>query len=283
MAIAYESIVINDFRDTPPTITNEVFTKPTGLAVGDTMIAILTYNTNSNDDPTAEDGWTLLYLSEISTRNACFYKIADADDVSASNFTFSYPFNPTGSGGCLMRWSGVGQVNAGSVYRDLSNTSTPTFTTGVTPSVANSYLIMVVYSENTISNTSNYAITTDNPTWTEIVDINEAGPDMNMAVAYASRPETSATGNFSATLSSTVASVFGRLIYLSPRADVNLSMPVGTLALTSPTPSLIIDAIFPMPVGLLSITGNAPTLTTSEKDVWTEETKNSATWTEENK
>ena len=60
MAIAYESIVINDFRDTPPTITNEVFTKPTGLAVGDMMIAILTYDTNSTDDPTAEDGWTLL-------------------------------------------------------------------------------------------------------------------------------------------------------------------------------------------------------------------------------
>lgn len=282
MAIAYESIVINDFRDTPPSITNEVFTKPTGLAVGDMMIAVLTYDTNSNDDPTAEDGWTLLYLNETGIRNACFYKIADSDDVAATNFTFTYPSGMTGAGGSLMRWSGVGAITAGSQTRINSSTSTPTFTTGVTPSVANSYLIFVYFSSYTHT-VSSYAITTDNPSWTEITDISEAGPDMTMALAYASRPETTATGNFTCTTSTTHDDHFGRLIVLSPQTNVNLSMPVGTLTLSSPTPSLTVDVTLPMTVGTLTLTGNAPTITTSENTVWTEESKNPATWTEENK
>ena len=181
-----------------------------------------------------------------------------------------------------MRWSGVVAITAGSRTRINSSTNTPTFTTGVTPSVANSYLIFVYFSSFTHT-VSSYAITTDNPSWTEITDISEATPDMTMALAYASRPETTATGNFTCTTSTTHADHFGRLIVLSPRTDVNLSMPVGTLTLTSPTPSLTIDVILPMSVGTLTVSGNAPTITTSENTVWTEEIKNSATWTEETK
>lgn len=282
MAIAYQSIVVNDFRDTPPTITNEVFTKPTGLAVGDMMIAILTYDTNSTDDPTAEDGWTLLYLNETGKRNACFYKVADADDVSASNFTFSYSFNPTGSGGCLMRWSGVSAITAGSQTRINSSTSTPTFTTGVTPSVADSYLIMVYFSSYTHT-VSSYAITTDNPTWTEVTDISEAGPDMTMAVAYASRPETTATGNFTVTTSTTHTDHFGRLIVLSPQTNVNLDMPVINLTLNLPLPSLTVDVNFPMPVINITVNPQIPTLNVTENTVWIKDTKPSPNWINDNK
>ena len=178
--------------------------------------------------------------------------------------------------------SGVVAITAGSRTRINSSTNTPTFTTGVTPSVANSYLIFVYFSSYTHT-VSSYAITTNNPSWTEITDINEAGPDMTMALAYASRPETTATGNFTCTTSTTHDDHFGRLIVLSPRTDVNLSMPVIDVNVTLPAPSLTIDVNFTMPTIDVNVSLPIPTLTTSENTVWTEETKNSTTWTEETK
>lgn len=281
MAVAYESIVINDFRDTPPTITNEVFTKPTGLAVGDMMIAILTYDTNSNDDPTAEDGWTLLYLNETGIRNACFYKIADSDDVSASNFTFSYPFNPTGSGGSLMRWSGVGSITAGSQTRINSSTSTPTFTTGVTPLAADSYLIFIYFSSYTHT-VSSYAITTDNPSWTEITDISEATPDMTMAIAYASRPETTATGNFTCTTSTTHNDHFGRLLVLLPQTNVSIAGSTGLLTLTGNAGTVSGSAPVTGSTGILTLNGNAGVFSNPDP-LWVNTDKNSSIWVNEEK
>lgn len=281
MAIAYQSIATTDFNEVSPgTLT---INKPSGLAVGDMMIANIVWDSNDNTAPTLPSGWTSLFHSTTGTKSAGAYKIATSGDVAASNFSFTLAGAVTASGGSIMRWSGIGAITAGSVFRDLSSTANPTFTTGVTPSVADSYLIFVYYCEFTLGNVSNYAITTNNPTWTEIAQESNVSPDLTMALAYASRPETTATGNFSCTTDNSIGSHFGRLIVLSPQANVNLSMPVGTLAVTSPEPSLIIDAIFPMPVGLLSITGNTPTITTAENNVWTEETKNSTTWTEETK
>ena len=282
MAIAYESIVINDFRDTPPSITNEVFTKPSGLAEGDMMIALLTFDTNGSDPITTEAGWTQMYYNTTGLRAAGFYKVADADDVAASNFTFTYQSSITGSGGSLMRWSGVGQINAGSQTRINSSTNTPTFTTGVTPSVANSYLIFVYFSSYAHT-VSSYAITTDNPTWTEITDIYEAGPDMTMALAYASRPETSATGNFTCTTSTTHNDHFGRLLYLYPQSNVNLDMPVTTLTLTQPTPTLEIDINLEMPVTDITITQQTPAVNTTEQTVFTPTNKPSTSWTNQDK
>lgn len=280
MAIAYQSIATTDFNEvSPSTLT---ITKPSGLAVGDMMIAYIVWDTSDTTAPTLPSGWTQLLHDTTGTKSAWAYKVAVSGDVAASNFAFTFAGTVTASGGSIMRWSGVGLINAGSTVRVNSSTSTPSFAGGITPSVADSYLIMGYHSPYTHT-VSNHAIATDNPTWTEIMDEQNVSPDLTMSLAYASRPETTATGNFTVTTSSTHDDHNGVLIYLSPRTDVNLSMPVGTLALTSPTPSLIIDAIFPMPVGLLSITGNTPTLTTSEKDVWTEETKNPTTWTEETK
>lgn len=281
MAIAYHSIATTDFNEVSPgTLT---ITKPSGLAVGDMMIANLIWDSNNTDAPTLPSGWTQLFHSTTGTKSAMAYKVAVSGDVAASNFVFTLAGTVIASGGSIMRWTGVGQIDAGSVYRDLSTTANPTFTTGVTPSVADSYLLFIYYCEFTLNAVGSYAITTNNPTWTEIAQETNTSPDLTMAIAYASRPETTATGNFTCTTENSIGSHFGRLIVLSPITNINLSMPVGTLTLTSPTPSLTIDVNIPMPVGTLSVTGGIPTVTTTENNVWTEETKNSTTWTEENK
>lgn len=279
MAIAYQSIATTDFNEvSPATLT---ITKPSGLAVGDMMVAYIVWDTSNTTAPTLPSGWTLLLHDTTGTKSAWAYKIADSGDVAASNFVFTLDGTVTASGGSIMRWSGVGLINAGSTVRVNSSTSTPSFAGGITPSVANSYLIMGYHSPYTHT-VSTYAITTDNPTWTEIADEQNVTPDLTMSLAYASRPEVTATGDFSLTTSSTHNDHNGVLIYLSPRTDVNLSMPVGTLTLTSPTPSLTVDVIIPMPVGLLTVTGATPTVTTAQNNTWTEETKNSSnTWTED--
>lgn len=281
MAIAYQSIATTDFNEVSPgTLT---ITKPSGLAVGDMMVAYIVWDTSNTDAPTLPSGFTSLLHDTTATKTAWSYKIATSGDVAASNFVFTLAGTVTGSGGSIMRWSGVGQINAGSTVRVNSTTTTPSFAGGITPAVADSYLIMGYHSPYTHT-VSSYAISTDNPTWTEISDEQNSSPDLTMAIAYASRPEVTATGNFTVTTSTSHDDHNGVLIYLSPQTNVNLSMPVGTLTLTSPTPSLTVDVIIPMPVGTLSVTGGIPTVTTSETDVWTEETKNSSTvWVEDTK
>lgn len=280
MAIAYQSIATTDFNEVSPgTLT---ITKPSGLAVGDMMVAYIVWDTSDTTAPTLPSGFTSLLHDTTGTKSAWAYKVADSGDVAASNFVFTLAGTVSASGGSIMRWTGVGQIDAGSTVRVNSATTTPSFAGGITPGVADSYLIMGYHSPYTHT-VSNYAIATDNPTWTEIMDEQNVSPDLTMSLAYASRPEVTATGNFTLTTSSSHDDHNGVLIYLSPRTDVNLSMPVGTLTLTSPTPSLTVDVNIPMPVGTLSVSGGVPTVTTAENNVWTEEAKNSTTWTEENK
>lgn len=280
MAIAYQSIATTDFNEVSPgTLT---ISKPSGLAEDDMMIAYIVWDSNNTTAPTLPSGWTQLLHDTTGIKSAVAYKLATSGDVAASNFVFTLAGTVNASGGSIMRWSDVGLINAGTTVRDNTTTTTPSFAGGITPGVANSYLIMCYHSPYTHT-VSDYAITTDNPTWTEVMDEQNVSPDLTMSLAYASRPETTATGNFTVTTSSSHNDHNGVLIYLSPRTDVNLSMPVGTLTLSSPTPSLTVDVTLPMPVGTLTLTGNAPTITTSENTVWTEESKNFTTWTEESK
>lgn len=281
MAIAYESIATTDFNEVSPgTLT---ITKPTGLAVGDMMIANLVWNSNDTEAPTLPSGWTQLFHSTTGTKSAMAYKVADSGDVAASNFVFTLAGTVSASGGSIMRWSGVGQIDAGSVYRDLSTTATPTFTTGVTPSVADSYLLFIYYCEFTLNAVGSYAITTNNPTWVEVAQETNVSPDLTMAIAYASRPETTATGNFSCTTENSIGSHFGRLIVLSPTTNVNLSMPVINVTSSLVAPSLTIDVNFQMPTIDVSSSLVAPTIKVNEKTQWIDTEKGSKTWTDTKK
>ena len=67
-------------------------TKPTNLAVGDLMVAVI----GKDDDPaidTVPSGWSTADTNGTTTgndvRSGFYYKVADAADVAASNFTWS--------------------------------------------------------------------------------------------------------------------------------------------------------------------------------------------------
>jgi hypothetical protein len=84
-------------------------TKPTGLVVGELMVAHVTAAENSGPAVALPTGWTNISTAsgnggDVSTRT--MYKIAQAGDVAASDFTFTSSVNASMSGG-MYRISGA--------------------------------------------------------------------------------------------------------------------------------------------------------------------------------
>jgi hypothetical protein len=197
MAVAIPSSSQGSFA----TGTTTVVTKPTGLAVGDLMIAQYTYR-NSVESHTLPLGFTS--VASIQCNNSWLsvsYKIATSSDVSASNFTFT-------TGASYQQWAGIMRVTGFPIGApitqsnsegNLTGSSTSGFTTTVTP-FANSMLILLMATSAaggaTYTNPTTYSVATDNPAWTELWDNStSSGGIMGVAVAYATRSQTTATGN----------------------------------------------------------------------------------------
>ncbi len=211
---SYQSVSTKAFEVIESSGSPLVVTKPSGLTAGDLMIAHI-----SGINPSAGElelptpgGWTL-GGQDTAVHNGCailavFYKIATSDDAAASSFSFS---NATGSpllmGGAIYRVSGTGSTITVSIDVENTNTSTPSFSNTVTPTVASSLLLFLVTAEGSgAGSVASYAVTTDNPSWTERYDFDETGQfsesdgDALMGGATATRVQTTATGNSSCTL-----------------------------------------------------------------------------------
>ncbi len=201
MAIAYQSIGTVTYAS-GNTVT---IPKPSGLAVGDLMVAMV----HQKDVDTATctlAGWTAIDTMDLNITSGDFawtlYKVADAADVLLTQFVFV--LNRTAYvAGAIFRIDGQAassQINAHAWAEHSSNTTSHTYADTITPSVANCLLLIGVFNSGNVTN-SGYAIATDNPTWTEAFDVGSAGAARAFAGAYANRPETSATGNSASTTS----------------------------------------------------------------------------------
>jgi hypothetical protein len=218
MAVAVQTIKTKSVV----TGTNLAIDKPTGLASGDLMVVFCDDLLNSTIAPPAD--WNTIYNQSDTNQGikvAVFWKIATAGDAAASTFTFTrtdgttdYPF----SGG-MYRITGhhaTTPIGANS-FAQQGNTATPVYT-GVTPP-ANS-LLLIYTMKSGGGTTGSYAIATSNPaSWTEAWDFvaGVGGASMLIASAYASRPESSATGNASLTFSNSNYSS-GGIIAIQPPA-----------------------------------------------------------------
>lgn len=282
MAVAYQS-----HNNDGPTAGDRTVTKPTGLAVGDMMIGIA----NSENEETIgfPSGFTTLATQDGNTGGGnggtlkVGYKIADASDVAASNFTFTGVGNVMAA--AIVRVTGASTDIQAASDSDSGVTATPTLTMGVTPSQPSSLLLFILHASsnsNAARTASAYAVTTDNPSWTEIVDINTtSGNDLLLAVAYASRTETTATGDATVTLSGTSGGIAGVLLSIAPVTDVGLTPSVINLvaSIQAPTPGSSFVISSPI-VETASV--QAPTVTTAGAK-WTTPNKSSSTWDNTNK
>ena len=206
--------------------TSIVITKPTGLAVGDLMIAFVggpsDYNVNTATN------WNGLTQGQSVEGNQLTmkaqWKIADAADVLLATFAFTVD---AGSGltGFMLRIDGhdpTTPINAQSCVISNTDTDTPSLASTITPTVANCLIILSTWVGDNQRTYSSWTIATSPPTFDEHVDSAGAvaGTSRNMSMGCASgvRPETTATGNSTVTLSGTGARFVGAQIAVAPSA-----------------------------------------------------------------
>lgn len=256
-----------------------VITKPSGLAVDDLMVAVIQ---GRNASPTAPSGFTS--ITTISggggiSKLFAYYKIAVSGDVSASDFTFTN--NDTKLlGGAIFRISGFNALDPVSVFNqdEDSATSTPSFTTSCTPTNANSLLLFCVGSADTTQNTvSGYAIATSNPSWTEEYDIVSATADtgnyFQNSVASAIRPEVTATGNASCTISNVTLEGLSIMLVIRPPVTITATETSTTTDTLNKTPNKII----------LETSVVIDTEEATKGKIWNNTDKNSSSWVNQDK
>jgi hypothetical protein len=260
-------------------------TKPTGLAVGDTMICFMQfYDSNTATTYTTPSGWTNRgsIFENGARKMQVFSKVAESADVAASNFTFAFSETVNATAGILIRVNGVGQFFSIETDFVQASSTSISFTAASTPLHADTLLIMAFgVAGGTNSPTFGSYTSTPSNTWTEIAEItiDEGAEDPSVAAAYATTSTLSELTNYGATLSTAATYKNGCLILIHPivsatgtNALLQVSPTVfgnagaevgvtGTNALLQPTPQMF------NPSG----TGSTPTQ-------WANETKPSTSW-----
>lgn len=283
MAVAVQSITTTAWAQINwvDNLNTFVQSKPTGLAVGDLMIAQVA-NGGLAGAYTAPSGWTLIRDDANSTvvRSALFYKIADSGDVAASTFTWTANLGTNSyMGGVILRIDGHSSGNplvGNGGDATVSNTATPSFACGITPSpaVADSMYMLIATAQQNDNATGGYAIVTSDPTWTEQWDIaTSSSSHYSTAGATGTRTAVTATGNASVTGGDATADWVGQLIAIAPSKS---HTQTDTITTSEPANTYLRARIF----------SQADTITTSETvtsalaRAWTNLTKSaSSIWT----
>lgn len=266
-----------------------VITKPTGLTVGDLMLAFITSPARSGP-PSANgiacSGWTFIVNQDYSASAttiyyAVAYKVADSSDVAASNFTFTHATYGLYMGGAILRLSGYGLTDDTAVISSTS-ASPATVTSNITPAWANSFAFAFLNAGLNSTDTplpgfSAPSLATDNPTWTERatsnIDIGLGAYGYSLYTA--SRTAATAWGNMTVTYSAPANSdVVGLIGTLAPKID-------GTHTVTTSTHYFVNQPF--LRTGAIDVDGIDPTTNSMSKPIWTPVSKNTTTWTPNDK
>lgn len=231
MAVAIRSSASSSIVGTGTTVT---VNKPTGLAVGDVMIA--TVFMNSAAGGSGPSGWDTLASNDFVS-NSVWGKVADASDVAASNFTWTSNNSGNAKVAGITAFTGANYDNIQiSSLSAPTNSSSPTFTNGLTPAVASSMLILSIQDININAGTlATFAITTSDPGgWAAGVNTTRAG-SVGVTMATAIRVETTATGSYSCTNTDgdTTESYFGWMLALPPQTGPTNAKTINGLAMAS--------------------------------------------------
>ncbi len=228
--------------------------KPTGLAIGDVMIVNISLGrkgSTSSVDPSLT-GWTLISGAQIeggskNFRGAVLYRIATADDINATPYSFTLGAGTSGGLGALVAFANVDvsgaspfDVTPGNLNVSAATQTNSVVANGITTSSANAGLIMLAQSnvDVTWTNTLNGATAwrTTNPSrLTEIADHPYLGVDdkLSVGIAWALKQEPGQTGN--GLVNQSAAANFGAmLIALKPINTVTPAPSItSTLSATS--------------------------------------------------
>jgi len=267
--------------------TSLTITKPTGLAVGDGLVAVIySYSTvggiTTINTPAGWEATQDVANSAASDnhRVAAFVKVADSSDVAASNFTFTTT-DTVNIYGVILRTTGSRTddiYGVGASFSNDSAVSTSTYTgLSVTPAQDTVLLVAahaVAQNENWYDSTSP-VISGTNPTWTKQfnsnVDVFTAPVATTTEITSFSITNTGAGG------SDTVGILFA--IYGQQDASATLSLTSTTNTAITPAGS----AGARTTVGLTTTTNTKldPVGRASSPTKWTNEPDVTTTWTKE--
>jgi len=246
--------------------------KPTSTASGDLLIAHLVVQ-SATASWTGLDGFTsIAEVQGSGMASRICYKVADGTEPDPFTFTVSAAGSGLAKLATVSRITGARRntslvISANSGQANASST-TVTATT-VTPVEANSLLMFFACNGDSKTH-SGYAIATSNPSWTEIIEGTQS--TLSFASAYALRPEITATGSGTASLSAAAANI-GQMIVVS-------EMPTTTISDTVTTNDTFLGNIGMFVSDIIAVTD---TMTSSIARFWTKLTRNIKTWTNQNK
>lgn len=247
--------------------------KPSGTADGDLLVMIIA-NSNSAMTVATPSGWTLLSRKQSSASNITintFWKIASSEPSS-------YTIAQAETVGAILRISGFEVSSPVDTFAsdEVSNSANPVFTNGdITPSISDSLLLFIAVCNNVNVPTgiSNYAIVTSNPSWTEQAQLQSSTYGI-LAVATASRPQTTSTGDPSCTLDNGSSSTDSACMMVAIKRQISFSADIlDNLSVSDITPVVSRNIL----VNILD------TILTSDsisalKEIWSSVSKSIDTW-----
>jgi hypothetical protein len=266
--------------------TSLSITKPTGLAAGDRLLAFIKTIDASTHTVNTPSGWT--QLQQINgdgpeDKVAAFSKVADSADVSASNFTFTFTVTANNVLGALLRISNAPVASSSNAQSATGSSTTLSFTNTVTPLTVENLVIACFMGHNGdgTSSMASYA-STPARTWTEIVDFwqNDGAIDPVMAVASAPGSNAQITA-WEAVVTPAKSVRSGIIVVIEPVTNVtaDVSHNAVTPAISGVTASKVLVVA---DIGHTEAEPDVHGIATKESSPqWTDQTKGSATWTNE--
>lgn len=246
--------------------TSTTINKPTSTVEGDYLFAVIGFEGGGGSITvnSVPSGWT---LKEPTTGNPdmyTYYKVAGSSEPSTYAWGIS---SSTNIGGSILRIDGQNQISGSEIgassENTVSNDDTPSFPTGITPTAANSLIMIASASKQNGSTAhSSPAITTSDPAGWTIVQGTPSG-GFTVSIAYDVRPETTSTGAWSLTAgnNSNATDTVSQIHSVVPRIDGTATPGVLNLTTTINAPTVVAGAnVTPSAVNITA-TINAPTVT----------------------
>lgn len=262
MAVAVRS----DAQSTEASGTSVVVPKPSGLTAGDLMVAHITARTNVT--VTNPGSWTTIRSETISgvLTSHLAWKIADAGDAAASNFTFTLSGSAVNLGS-ITAFTGhhtSSPIGANNGTATGSN-STTCSSAAITPAGANSMICFfaTMGGSNGDAQIGSYTCATSPPTFVEQYEAyTELGNDITYSMACGVRAAATSTGTGTATLELSRNNI-GQMIAITIAASgTTISIPKGEITVTPRAPTIATTAhvrVAP-PAGQITVTPRAPTV-----------------------
>ena len=275
---AIESYQINETSGATVTIT-----KPTGLSVGDALVAFIFQIGPDDTSPATPSGWTLLegFNGEINTvGGSCLAKIAEASDVAASDFTFSRTENDDNVSGVLFRVSGVvpSFITDSSATR-ITNTKTPTYTGLSTEITTPESLVFAVVTNNNSAGLSDLTISPSDITFTKYWEQNSSHVYGGVRTETSTITTAAFTGSFGTDLADSTCVVLSIAAVLDASGTNTLTSTTSTTFAQAGTADGVIGNVLTETDTTMFAQNGKETAPTQ----WTNEAKPSTTWVNETK